>query len=212
MAEGTADTGGEAAPTRERILEAAFNAVCVHGLGRLSLEDVAREAELSRQTVYRYFGGKQALVEAVVLREEEQFIERILAATDEHDDVRPALEAAILAALQAAREHPLLDRLLATEPEAMLPLLMTGNGPVLPAARTALEALFARRLPHLSAEEAWRVADATTRLFISYAINPPEDTSEAVAAGLADLILNGLKDPTNWDPTSTAGQTQGEHP
>ena len=190
-----AEAGLETAPTRERILEAAFNAVCLHGLGRLSLEDVAREAELSRQTVYRYFAGKQALVEAVVLREEEQFIQRILAATEEHHDVRPALEAAITAALAAAREHPLLDRLLATEPEALLPLLMTGNGPVLPAARTALEALFARRLPHLAPETAWRVADATTRLFISYAINPPEDPSEAVAAGLADLILNGLKEP-----------------
>lgn len=190
-----AEAGTAGARTRERILEAAFNAVCDHGLGRLSLEDVAREAELSRQTVYRYFGSKQALVEAVVLREEEQFIQRILAATEEHADVRPALEAAITAALRAAREHPLLDRLLATEPEALLPLLMTGDGPVLPAARTALEALFARRLPHLSPDAAWRVADATTRLFISYAINPPEDSSEAVAAGLADLILNGLKEP-----------------
>lgn len=190
-----AEAGTDAAPTRDRILEAAFNVVCQHGLGRLSLEDVAREAELSRQTVYRYFGSKQALVEAVVLREEEQFIQRILAATDEHADVRPALEAAITAALVAAREHPLLDRLLATEPEALLPLLMTGDGPVLPAARTALEALFARRLPHLSQTDAWRVADATTRLFISYAINPPEDSSEAVAAALADLILNGLKSP-----------------
>jgi AcrR family transcriptional regulator len=190
-----AEAGSEAAPTRDRILEAAFSVVCQHGLGRLSLEDVAREAELSRQTVYRYFGSKQALIEAVVLREEEQFIQRILAATDEHADVRPALEAAITAALVAAREHPLLDRLLATEPEALLPLLMTGKGPVLPAARTALEALFARRLPHLSPGDAWRVADATTRLFISYAINPPEDSSEAVAAGLADLILNGLKSP-----------------
>lgn len=190
-----AEAGTAGSRTRERILEAAFNAVCDHGLGRLSLEDVAREAELSRQTVYRYFGSKQALVEAVVLREEEQFIQRILAATEEHADVRPALEAAITAALRAAREHPLLDRLLATEPEALLPLLMTGDGPVLPAARTALEALFARRLPHLSPDAAWRVADATTRLFISYAINPPEDSSEAVAAGLADLILNGLKEP-----------------
>lgn len=185
----------ELAPTRERILQAAFNAVCVHGLGRLTLEDVAREAGLSRQTVYRYFAGKRALVQAVVLREEEQFIERILAATESHQEIRPALEAAITAALQAAREHPLLDRLLAAEPEALLPLLMTGDGPVLPAARTALEALFARRLPHLSADTAWRVADATTRLFISYVINPPDETSEAVAAGLADLILNGLKEP-----------------
>jgi AcrR family transcriptional regulator len=186
-------TGGEG--TRERILEAAFEVVCVHGLTRLSLEDVARQAAFSRQTVYRYFGSKQALIEAVVLREEQDFIERILASASRHEDVRPALEAAIAEALRCAREHPLLDRLLASEPEALLPFLTTGSGPLLSAGRPALEQLFAARLPHLPPTTLRRVADATSRLFISYAINPPDDSIEDVASGLADLILDGLKHP-----------------
>jgi AcrR family transcriptional regulator len=179
--------------TRTRILDAAFQSMTRHGLARLSLEDVAREAGLSRQTVYRYFGTRDALLSAAVLREEEGFIARISAAADEHEDVRPRLEAALREALTAAREHPLLDRLLATEPEALLPLLTTGAGPVLAAARPVLEDIIAQRLAHLSPSQIRRAADAITRLIISYAINPGDDPLDEVAAGLADLIVDGVK-------------------
>lgn len=181
------------APTRDRILDAALVAMAAHGLHRLSLEDVAREAAMSRQTVYRYFGSKDALVTAVILREEAGFLERMADAVEAHEDLRPAMEAAIVAGLRAAREHPLLDRLLATEPEALLPFLTTGGGPVLSAARPAIQELLEQRLPHVASTTLHRVADATTRLFISYAINPPDDEIEDVAAGLVDLILHGLK-------------------
>ena len=183
-------------PTRDRILDAANHAMAAHGLARLSLEDVAREAGMSRQTVYRYFSRKEALITAAILREEEWFLDRMTAATAAHADLRPAMEAGVVAGLRAAREHPLLDRLLATEPEALLPFLTTGGGPVLSAARPVIQQLLTQRLPHVSEVTLHRVADAATRLFISYAINPPDDDVEDVAAGLADLVLNGLKEHT----------------
>ena len=179
--------------THDRILNAAFAAMASHGLAKVSLEDVAREAGMSRQTVYRYFGSKEALVTAAILREEQGFLDRMAEAVESHRDLRPAMEAAIVAGLRAAREHPLLDRLLATEPEALLPFLTTGGGPVLSAARPAIQALLEQRLPHLEATTLRRAADTATRLFISYAINPPDDDIDEVAAGLADLILHGLK-------------------
>lgn len=179
--------------THDRILDATNVMMATHGLARTSLEDVARQAGMSRQTVYRYFGSKEALVTAAIVREEQWFLERMTRAVVAHDDLRPALEAAIVAGLTAAREHPLLDRLLATEPEALLPFLTTGGGPVLSAAHPVIEQLLSDRLPHVSAPILRRVADAATRLFISYAINPPVDAVEDVAAGLADLILHGLK-------------------
>ncbi len=179
--------------TRERILDAANAAMASHGLGKLSLEDVAREAGMSRQTVYRYFGSKDALITATILREEQALLATMADAVAAHADLRPAMEAAIVSGLTAARRHLLLDRLLATEPEALLPFLTTGGGPVLSAARPFIEELLEQRLPHAAPTTLRRVADATTRLFISYAINPPDDDVEDVAAGLADLVLNGLK-------------------
>lgn len=183
----------EAQTTRDRILNAATAVMVAHGLAKLSLEDVAREARLSRQTVYRYFGSKEALVTATILREEQRLLDAMAAAVRTHHDLRPAMEAAIVTGLTAARRHPLLDRLLATEPEALLPFLTTGAGPVLSAAHPVIEALLEQRLPHVPATTLRRVADATTRLFISYAINPPADAIDDVAAGLVDLVLHGLK-------------------
>lgn len=179
--------------TPERILDAALAVMSAHGLARLSLEDVAQQAHLSRQTVYRHFGSREALVTAVIVREERALLDRIVAAAAPFDELRPALAAAMSAGLRAARQHPLLDRLLATEPEALLPFLTTGAGPVLSAARPALEALFTGRKPHVAPARVRRAADATTRLFISYAINPPEEDPDRVAADLAALILHGVE-------------------
>lgn len=179
--------------THDRILDAAMAAMASHGLARLSLEDVARESGMSRQTVYRYFGNRDALVTAAILREEQGFLDQMAAAVAQHAEVRPAMEAAIVTGLRAARNHPLLDRLLATEPEALLPFLTTGGGPVLSAARPAIHALLEQRLPAVEQRVLHRAADTATRLFISYAINPPDEDIEDVAAGLVDLILHGLK-------------------
>lgn len=179
--------------TRTRILDAAIAALARFGLSRLSLEDVAREAGVSRQTLYRYFGSRDALITATILREEEAFIAQMVAAADRHTEFRPALEAAIRAALQVARAHPLLDRLLETEPEALLPFLTMGEGPVLSAARPVVQRLLAERLDSLSEPELARIADAATRLIVSYAISPSSDDIDDVAAGLADLIANGVK-------------------
>jgi AcrR family transcriptional regulator len=182
-----------ASPTRDRILDATTAAMVRHGLAKLSLEDVAKEAGMSRQTVYRYFGSKDALVTATILREEQALLAQMAEAVHAHADLRPAMEAAIVTGLEAARNHPLLDRLLTDEPASLLPFLTTGAGPVLSAAQPFIAELLEERLPHVSPVILRRVADATTRLFISYAINPPDDDIDDVAAGLVDLVLNGLK-------------------
>ena len=55
------------AGTRQRILEATYACVARWGLAKTTVEDVAREAKLSRATVYRTFpGGRDELVTAVV--------------------------------------------------------------------------------------------------------------------------------------------------
>lgn len=179
--------------TRTRILDAAITAMSRSGLARLSLEDVAREAAVSRQTLYRYFGSRDALISATVLREEEAFIAAMVRASKRHTEFRPALEAAIAQALRSARAHPLLDRLLDAEPEALLPFLTMGKGPVLSAAQPVVRELLADRLDHLTDPELSRIAEAATRLIVSYAISPTDDDIDDVAAGLADLIANGVK-------------------
>jgi AcrR family transcriptional regulator len=173
-------------------MDAALAVMSRHGLSRLSLEDVAREAGVSRQTVYRHMESREGLIAATIVREEQAFLARMSASMRPDQALQEALRAAILEALRAAREHPLLDRLMATEPEALLPFLTNGQGPVLSVAKEVVRDLLGRWVGHLSDEQLERVSEATTRLIVSYAISPPAEPSEDLAAGLAEMIACGV--------------------
>jgi AcrR family transcriptional regulator len=184
--------------TRTRILDAALAVIGRKGLARLSLEDVAAEAGVSRQTVYRHVGGRDGLITATILREEEAFLDSLRAvagleaAAERGTTLRSTLTAAIHLALEDARRHPLLGRLLDTEPAALLPFLIDGRGPVLSAARMVVVDLLGAWVPQLPRRQLDLVAEACTRLIVSYAISPPDDDLEALAAGLAELIADGV--------------------
>jgi AcrR family transcriptional regulator len=51
--------------TRLRILDAAVECFARYGNDKTTVDDVARVAGLTRQTIYRYFPGRAALLEAV---------------------------------------------------------------------------------------------------------------------------------------------------
>ncbi len=75
--------------TRERILEAAYACVARWGLSKTSVEDVAKEADLSRSTLYRYFpGGRDELIGAVVGWEHDRFFTRLYEAVRDADLAR----------------------------------------------------------------------------------------------------------------------------
>lgn len=177
--------------TRDRILEAAFSAVATHGLSRLTVDDVARLARLSRQTVYRYFDSKDALIQALVYREEETFIKGVRAAHARHDRLEDAMREAILFCLTAAREHPLLDRLLASEADALLPLLTIHGGGLLARARAVIEELAAGW--GLRSELVHRSADVSVRAIVSYVLTPSEDDPEDIARELARILVSALE-------------------
>ena len=177
--------------TRDRILDSAFSAVATHGLARLTVDDVARLAGLSRQTVYRYFDSKDALIQALVYREEEAFIEGVRAAHARHDRLEDAMREAILYCLTAAREHPLLDRLLASEADALVPVLTTHGGGLLARARAVIEELAAGW--GLRSELVHRSADVSVRAMVSYVLTPSEDDPEDIAGELARILVSALE-------------------
>lgn len=180
--------------TANAILDAAFEVLTVHGIGRLSVHEVAKRAGLSRQTVYRYFPSRHELLVAVMLREHRTFEERIRRATAGQHTIRGAIEALTGEVLRSARAHPLFERLLSTEPETLLPMVTGRSGALLPEVAPLVAEVIADRLPHLSAVRVERTADALGRLLISYAVNPGDATIEELADGLAGVIVDGLKD------------------
>lgn len=178
--------------TASRILDAAFQAVATFGLSRLTVDDVARMAGLSRQTVYRYFDSKDDLVVALVAREEEAFLEGVREAHARHADLEEAMREAVLFCLHTLREHPLLDRLLASEPEVLLPYLTTRAGPVVARAREVLEELAAVRTG-VRSSMVHRTADVAVRAIISYALTPSDDDPKDVARELARILASALE-------------------
>jgi AcrR family transcriptional regulator len=76
------DTGGASreAETQQAILDAAIECFTHYGNEKTSIADVARVAAVSRQTIYRYFPDRAALLEAVDALESERLrrdVERI---------------------------------------------------------------------------------------------------------------------------------------
>jgi AcrR family transcriptional regulator len=182
----------ETLDTRTRILDAAFRTVATYGLSRFTVDDVARAADLSRQTVYRYFDSKDALIVALVFREEEKFIEGVRRAHAEAATLEDAMERAMLYCLHLAREHPLLDRLLESEPEVLLPYLTTRGGGLIARGRAVIEELAAAR-SDVRPELVHRAADLATRAVISYVLTPGDDAPERVARETATVLSSVLR-------------------
>lgn len=188
-----ADETSDELTIRQRLIDAALTTATTHGIAKLSMGDVAKQAGLSRQTLYRYFPSKEALVATVVLSETSKLVDRISAASVDLDDPQQALSASLCTALQVLRSHPLLDRLLRTEPDALVPILATDNGPVMVHVRAVVESIVAERTPDVADDPVGRrrFADVVTRLLISYAVSAPDDPPEVVADYVSNFLVHG---------------------
>jgi AcrR family transcriptional regulator len=158
----------------ERILAAAMQQVEDFGVRRFTMDDVARGVGLSRVTIYRHFPKKDRLIEAMVLRELHKFLREVRVAIEPCKTLEERLVEGFVFALTFLREHRLLNRLLRTEPELLLPILTVNAAPILTAAREFV-AGFARReaergeLP-LTEEQITGLSELLTRLVISFVL------------------------------------------
>lgn len=117
--------------TAQQILDAALALFLEFGLRRTTMDDVAKRAGIGRITVYRHYEDKNTLFQAVVMREclrAIRSVERQLA-TIESPEQR-FIEGFVLV-VNGARKHPLISRLLQTEPEWLLPHLTTNGEGIL---------------------------------------------------------------------------------
>lgn len=161
---------------RQRILEATYACVARWGLSKTTVEDTARQAGLSRATVYRYFpGGREELINAVVSWQYLEFFTRLYEEVHDAASVEEVLERGLPFARRAILEHEVLQKILQTEPEVLLPKLTVETD------RT-VGAISAFLVPYL----------------VRHGLAEGVDVEEA-AGFLARLILSFISSPGHWD-------------
>lgn len=73
------------------ILAAASRLFREHGYGMTTMDAVAREADVSKATVYVYFSGKRDLFAAVIAEEGDRNSRALIAGTSGHEEMRARL-------------------------------------------------------------------------------------------------------------------------
>lgn len=157
-----------------RILRAALEQFEAAGIRRSTVDDVSRRAGLGRATVYRRFATKDHLVDAVVLTEVLRYLEGDAHAQAAGPSLGDRLADGTAYTVTFLREHRLLNRLLETEPEAILPSFTIDGGPIIDLARAhsaeLLRSQIYQDIEPTRKQEAHlqTVAEIHTRLTISF--------------------------------------------
>lgn len=139
----------EAGPldVRTRILVATVDEAAASGLARLRVDDVARRAGVARATVYRHFpGGREQVTAEAVTFEVARYLIDLVALIDDVPDLASRLEQGIIRGRVLMAEHKVIQRVVDTEPERLLPHLSQSAPLVQAAVRDYLR-------PHLEATD-----------------------------------------------------------
>lgn len=108
----TASAKSAAPSMRERILQSAPEAIRRFTLARFSMDDVARSAGIARQTIYKHFRNKDALLIALYIRHMSERHDPAMTKVLELEPSADNLATVFMVELQAARTFPLFDETL----------------------------------------------------------------------------------------------------
>ena len=156
-----------------RVLDAAKLCTARWGIAKVTIDDIAGEAGVSRATLYRMFpGGKDVLFDALRVRELEDFFTRVGAHVDGHDDLESLLVRIVGVATRELRDDQHLSLMLASEPgDTLGQLTVEGLPRIMRVATVFLVPMVDRYLPR---NESVRLVELLARLVISYFLAPSD--------------------------------------
>jgi len=159
-------------PTAEdRVLDATKRCCDRWGMAKVTVDDIAAEAGLSRATLYRLFpGGKDVLYEALRRRETAAFFAEL----DEHiakvDSFESLLVCIVVEATRQLRSDEHLQTMLASQPGDVAADLTVDGLPVIVENATAL--LAPRVARWIGEARAAELAEFLSRFVVSYFLAP----------------------------------------
>ena len=181
-----------------RILDAAECCIERYGIRRTSMGEVARVGKLSRGSIYRHFGDKQALVDGVFHRRQEAFLNRTEAAMAFEGSLVDKVTLAVVAGRRDATEG-LFARLAETEPETVAMIFLTPDFYRRSVSFWPAHIRQAQELGEIGARvDVSAATDFLMRLAVSLVMFPNMGvelkTREALHAYLERVICSGLGD------------------
>lgn len=189
-----------------RILDAAKRCCEQWGVAKVTVDDIAAAASVSRATLYRIFpGGKDVLFEALRVRERTEFFDALTAQVDDVDDFEDLVVRLVVTATRELRADEHLALMLASEPgETLVELTADGMPRIV---ETATDYLGPLLKPHLDPDVAPVVIELLVRVTLSYFLAPsehvdlgdPESARAFLRPGLALLSLTAP--PRTTEPT-----------
>ena len=158
----------------ERILDATKTCCEKWGHSKVTADDIAAAAGLSRATLYRVFpGGKDVVFDALRVRELEEFFGRLRAGLAGAASLEDVVVGAVVTATFELRADDHLAAMMASAPgDALGELTVDGLPRIVRMATITLTPFVS---PFLAPDEGRRLIDVLARLTISYFLAPSDD-------------------------------------
>jgi AcrR family transcriptional regulator len=176
---------------REQLLDAALHVIATRGFGGLSMEAVAREADIAKTVVYDAFGNQADLLQALFEREQERALSAVADAMPTPPitgDPAEILVESITSLLEAVRRSPDTWRL----------ILLPADGTP-PALRTSVERHRQALLRQMEPLVAWGAAQ------LGLGHLDPELAAHTILAGAENAARLTLTQPRRFTPPRLAG-------
>jgi AcrR family transcriptional regulator len=161
-------------PLSARILDAALEISAASGVKNLTMDEVADRAGVGRMTVYRRFGNREHLEEALAVREARRCLAELDSTVDPGAPVADQIAQGMLTSLRLIREHPLLERMSRVEPAAALAALTSEGAAVFAMSRAFVAA---------------RIAEAQARGQVRGDLDPEQAAEILIRLGFSFLLI-----------------------
>src|SRR5690242_17197566 len=115
---------------RDQILEAANQCFTQLGIQRTSVQDVARMANVSRGTVYRYFEDRNVLIDAAIEFGAQKFYQLVAAAMEKKATLAEKVGAMAETHARILLDHRTRNRLMADDAELMRHMISDGDSAI----------------------------------------------------------------------------------